>query len=152
MAGKTIIAERTIAAPRAPVFEWFSCATNWTAAPLVLSGKLAVPGQDGGWGLGARRQILVLGSWYDEEIVAYDPPARFDYQIKRSFPPLRQELGRMEFRDVQAGTHVVWTRWVTVPTVLGPVLALLAPVARWIFGHILAAGDRALTRNPQANQ
>lgn len=149
MAGKTIIAERIIAAPRATVFEWFSVASNWTTAPLVLSGKLAVPGNDGGWGLGARRQSLVLGTWYDEEIVAYDPPASFDYKIMRSVPPLRHELGRMEFHEVSGGTHVVWTRWVTVPLILAPVLALLAPVARWVFGHILAAGDRALANLPR---
>jgi hypothetical protein len=146
MAGRTIIAERTIAAPRAEVFQWFSDASNWPAARLVLSGKLAVPGQDGGWGLGARREILLVGSWYDEEIVAYDPPARYDYRIRRSVPPLRRELGRMEFQEVPVGTRVIWTRWVTVPLLLGPVLALIAPVARWVFGHILAAGDRELTR------
>ena len=148
MGGKTIIAERDIAAPRPAVFEWFSTATNWTAAPLVLSGKLAAPGRDGGWGLGARREILLLGSWFDEEIVAYDPPASFDYQIRRSVPPLRRELGRMEFHEVHAGTRVVWTRWVTVPLIFAPLLALITPVARWVFGHILAAGDRELTRTP----
>ena len=148
MAGKTIIAERTIAAPRVAVFDWFSAASNWTAAPLVLSGKLAAPGHDGGWGLGARRTIVVLGSWFDEEIVAYDPPASFDYRIRRSVPPLRRELGRMEFKEVPGGTRVVWTRWVTVPVLLAPLLALLTPVGRWVFGHILAAGDRELTRTP----
>jgi hypothetical protein len=150
MAGKTIVAERTIAAPQAEVFEWFSNATNWTASPLVMSGKLASPGQDGGWGLGARRQLVVLGTWYDEEIVAFDRSASFDYRIKRSFPPLRPELGRMEFHEVAGGTHVVWTRWVTVPVLLAPILAIAAPVGRWVFGRILVAGDRVLTRNPQA--
>jgi len=146
MVAKTIIVERTIAAPQAAVFDWFSDASNWAACPVVLSGKLAVPGKDGAWGLGARRHILLVGSWFDEEIVAFDPPITFDYRIRRSFPPLRPELGRMDFHDQDGGTHVVWTRWVTAPWFLAPLLAMGALIARWTFGRILAAGDRSLTR------
>jgi hypothetical protein len=108
---------------------------------------LVVPGEDGGWGLGARRHILLVGSWFDEEIVAFERPTAFDYRIRRSFPPLRKELGRMEFHERDGDTHVVWSRWATAPLLLAPGLAVVAFIARWTFGRILAAGDRSITRN-----
>lgn len=151
MAGRTITVERVIAAPRPAVFEWFSTATNWTAARLVLRVKLAKPGVDGGWGQGARREILCIGAWFDEEIVAHHPPSSFDYVIQRSVPPLRREGGRMEFHEVPAGTRVVWTRSATVPSILAPLLVVMALVGRLGFGHILAACDRSLSGKDRAN-
>ncbi len=83
--------ERTIAAPAERVFDWLADPANLAAAPLVLRAGYAKdsPGHEAG----ALREVVGVGTWFREEITAYDRPHSYSYLILRSFPPFNHEGG-----------------------------------------------------------
>ncbi|MEV4434442.1 SRPBCC family protein [Streptomyces sp. NPDC049555] len=142
---ETVSVRRVIAAPIAEVFDWCATTTNYTRSPFVLRARLARPGTDAPYGVGAVRLHTWLIGWFRERITAYNAPYGFDYTVDRSFPPARHELGRMTFTEVEGGTLVEWTTSFQAP--LGArATRLLAPVVAHVFGRILDAADTALAR------
>ncbi|GAA2718323.1 MULTISPECIES: SRPBCC family protein [Streptomyces] len=142
---ETVTVRRVIAAPIAEVFDWCATTTNYTRSPFVLRARLARPGTDAPYGVGAVRLHTWLIGWFRERITAYNAPYGFDYTVDRSFPPARHELGRMTFTEVANGTLVEWTTTFQAP--LGArATRLLAPVVGHVFGRILDAADAALAR------
>ncbi|MER7846834.1 SRPBCC family protein [Kitasatospora sp. NPDC096077] len=144
---ETLTVRRVIAAPIAEVFDWCATTTNYTRSPLVLRARLARPGAEAPYGVGAVREHTWAIGWFRERITAYHPPYDFDYTVDRSFPPARHELGRMTFTEVDGGTEVVWTTTFEVRLPFGAALtrALAQPVIGRTFGRILDAADTALT-------
>lgn len=106
----TVHVTRTINAPIDVVFDAY---TNHEEAfgrvPGILSAKVVKPGNTEFNGLGAVREINGGVAWFREEITAFDRPHRMDYQILKSIPPFRHDLGRVEFIDTPEGTVVNWT-------------------------------------------
>ena len=117
--------ERTIAAPVDQVFDWLADPANLAAAPLVL--KAGYAKDSPGPGAGAVREVLGLGTWFREEITAYDRPHSYSYLIVRSFPPFDHEGGTLTFTSSGAslgtssgaGTHVDWLSNYTHPARAG---------------------------------
>jgi hypothetical protein len=143
----TVTVRRTIAAPIEDVFEWLSTATNYPKSRAILRSTLATPGDDGGFGNGAVREVTALVGWFREEISAHQRPYAFDYLILQSVPPLTHRSGQMRFREVPAGTEVTWTSVFDVPLPVagGAVGRMLGPLAHAAFGSVLRAADRDLT-------
>ena len=98
--------ERTIAAPVDQVFDWLADPANLAAAPLALKAGYAKDSSE--FGAGAVRKVVGLGTWFREEITAYDRPHSYSYLIVRSFPPFNHEGGTLTFSASGDGTHVDW--------------------------------------------
>lgn len=129
------------------MFSWLSTTTNYTKSIWCVRCRLAEPGRDAPYGVGAVRVHTWLIGWFRESITAYDAPRSFDYHVDAAVPPADHELGRMTFTETAAGTHVVWTTRVRVrlPVVGGVVTRFLAgPVIRLVFARILAAAEADL--------
>ncbi|MFJ6618425.1 SRPBCC family protein [Kitasatospora sp. NPDC091335] len=144
---ETLTVRRVIAAPIEDVFDWCATTTNHTRSPLILRARLARPGADAPYGVGAVRLHTWAIGWFRERVTTYDRPYGFDYTVERSVPPSRHELGRMTFTEVAGGTEVVWTTTFQVRLPFGAALtrAVAKPVIAHTFGRILAAADAALT-------
>lgn len=109
--------ERTIAAPVEQVFDWLADPANLAAAPLVL--KAGYAKDSPGHGAGAVREVVGIGTWFREEITAYDRPGGYSYLIVRSFPPFNHEGGTLTFTGSRDGTHVDWLSNYTHPALAG---------------------------------
>jgi hypothetical protein len=109
--------ERTIAAPAEQVFDWLADPANLAAAPLALKGKWAKG--TSGPGTGAVREVIGVGTWFREELTAYDRPRSYAYLIVRSIPPFIHDGGTLTFTAAGDGTHVDWLTNYTHPTAAG---------------------------------
>jgi uncharacterized protein YndB with AHSA1/START domain len=109
--------ERTIAAPVDQVFDWLADPANLAAAPLAL--KAGYAKDSSGPGVGAARQVVGVGTWFREEITAYDRPHSYSYLIVRSFPAFNHEGGTLTFTASGDGTHVDWLSNYTHPARAG---------------------------------
>jgi uncharacterized protein YndB with AHSA1/START domain len=109
--------ERTIAAPMDQVFDWLADPANLATAPLALKAGYAKDSSRPG--AGAVREVVGLGTWFREEITAYDRPHSYSYLIVRSFPPFNHEGGTLTFTASGDGTHVDWLSHYTHPARAG---------------------------------
>ncbi|MGB8386471.1 SRPBCC family protein [Mycobacterium sp.] len=131
--------ERTIAAPVDQVFDWLADPANLATAPLALWARYAKDSP--GAGAGAVREVIGVGTWFREEITAYDRPRGYSYLIVRSFPPFDHEGGTLTFTASGDGTHVDWLTHYTHPARAGGKLmeAVSYRLLRSSFSAILAA-------------
>ncbi len=136
--------ERTIAAAPERVFDWLADPKGLTAAPLVLSARLAKGTPE--LKAGAVRIVTGTGMWFEEKYTAYDPPRSYSYLILRSVPGFVHEGGTLTFIPAGTGTHVEWVTRYTHPLWSGgkafePVSSRLL---RWSFSAILAGCAKSL--------
>jgi uncharacterized protein YndB with AHSA1/START domain len=138
--------DQTIAAPVEQVFDWLADPANLAAAPLALKAGYAKGST--GPGAGAVREVTGVGTWFREEITAYDRPRSYSYLIVRSFPPFNHEGGTLTFTASGDGTHVDWLSNYTHPVHAGGKLmeAVSYRLLRSSFLAILAACAKALER------
>jgi uncharacterized protein YndB with AHSA1/START domain len=123
--------ERTIAAPVDQVFDWLADPANLAAAPLAL--KAGYAKDSSGPGVGTVREVVGLGTWFREEITAYDRPHSYSYLIVRSFPSFKHDGGTLTFTASGNGTRVDWLTNYTHPI--------------WAGGRLLEAVTRRLLRS-----
>jgi uncharacterized protein YndB with AHSA1/START domain len=109
--------ERTIAAPPEQVFDWLADPANLAAAPLVLKGRWTK--RASGPAVGSVREVIGAGTWFREEITAYDRPRSYSYLIVRSLPPFNHEGGTLTCTPSGDGTHVDWVSSYTHPAYAG---------------------------------
>lgn len=142
---QTVTGERDYSAPIEVVFDWLANPSNYTSARGVFRGRLAAPGRDGGHGLGAIRKFVGAGSWWTEEVTAFERPNRFGYHVLRIVPPGRHHGATIELRELSGRTHVAWESTYSVPVpLIGAVLEwLFRPVARFYIRSVLDAAARA---------
>ncbi len=136
--------ERTIAASPERVFDWLADPANLAATSLVLKAGWA-KGSSGS-GAGALREVRGVGTWFREEITAYDRPRGYSYLIVRSFPPFNHEGGTLTLTPSGDGTHVDGLSSYTQPAHAGGKLmeAVSRRLLRSSFLAILAACATAL--------
>ena len=135
--------ERAIAAPPEQVFDWLADPANLAAAPLVL--KAGYTKDSAEPGAGAVRQVTGVGTWFREEITAYDRPRSYSYRIVRSVPPFNHEGGTLTFTPSGAGTHVDWLTNYTHPIARAAMMeAVSRRLLRSSFLAILDACGKAL--------
>jgi len=138
--------KRTIAAPAEQVFDWLADPVNLAAAPLVLKARYAEDSP--GPGAGAVREVTAVGTWFREEITAYDRPRSYSYLIVRSFPPFNHEGGTLTFTSSGDGTQVDRLNNYTHPAWAGGRLleAVSHPLLRSSFLAILNGCATALEK------
>jgi Polyketide cyclase / dehydrase and lipid transport len=142
--------ERTIDAPAEQVFDWLADPVNLATAPLALRGRWAKGSS--GPRAGAVREVLAVGTWFREEITAYDRPRSYSYLIVRSFPPFDHEGGTLTFTGSDGGagdgTRVDWLSNYTHPAWAGGKVleAVSYRLLRSSFRAILAACAKALEK------
>jgi uncharacterized protein YndB with AHSA1/START domain len=136
--------ERTIAAAPERVFDWLADPAGLTAAPAILRARWAKGSS--GPGVGALRQVIGLGTWFREEIRAYDRPRAYSYRIVGSFPPFDHDGGTLTFTPSGDGTRVDWLTTYTHPARAGGKIfeSVSRPLLRSSFSAILAGCAKAL--------
>ncbi|MEE6134801.1 SRPBCC family protein [Mycobacterium sp. 050128] len=136
--------ERTIAAPLEQVFDWLADPANLAAAPLALKGFWAKG--TSGPAAGALREVIGVGTYFREELTAYDRPHSYTYLIVKSIPPFKHDGGTLTFTAAGDGTHVDWLTNYTHPAAAGGKVleALSRRLLRGSFLAILNACAKAL--------
>ena len=144
----TLHVERTISASPERVFDWLADPANLTAAPLALRAGFAKGSS--GPGVGAVRQVTGVGTWFREEITAYDAPRSYSYRIVRSFPAFDHEGGTLTFSPSGDGTHVDWVTTYTHPARAGgkAMEAVSSRLLRSSFLALLGGCAKALEPRP----
>jgi uncharacterized protein YndB with AHSA1/START domain len=138
--------ERTIAAPVEQVFDWLADPAGLTAAPLALRARWAKG--SAGPGVGAVRVVTAAGTWFREEITAFDRPHSYTYLIIRAIPAFIHDGGTLTFTPSGDGTHVDWLTNYTHPAYAGGKLMekISRPMLRSSFLAILAGCAKALEK------
>ena len=107
---KTITVTHAITAPIEQVFAELTDHANYKQFPGVTDSKLLREGDINKNGLGARRLVIGGPTKIIEDIVAYDAPNSFQYQITKLTPPLFEHLlGLVELKEQEGRTIVTWT-------------------------------------------
>ena len=142
----TVQVERTIAAPIEQVFDLLTDHANYAQFPGLTHSELAREGETDANGVGALRKISAGPIRFEEEITAFERPARMDYVIREVNVSMEHEGGTMRFESTDAGTHVTWrsTFTFTTPAVGGLLGGAGAPAIRLSFARILKYADRRL--------
>lgn len=136
--------ERTIAAPPDKVFDWLAAPGSLTAAPMVLRAKWAAGTTAPS--VGALREVVAAGTWFREEITAYDAPRSYSYLIVKSIPAFDHDGGTLTFTPAGSGTHVDWVSSYTHPLRAGgrAMAALTSRLLPMSFNAVLAGCAKAL--------
>ena len=111
----------------------------------IRRSELIEPGNPPPNGRGAVRRVWVGPLRFEEEITAFEPPDRFDYQIREVRPiPFRHAGGSIRLAASGSGTHVVWTSSFEIP------IPVVGSVLDWMFSRRLARGfDQVLERSAE---
>jgi uncharacterized protein YndB with AHSA1/START domain len=135
--------ERTIAADPERVFDWLADPASLKAVPMVFTSVWVT---DPPPHAGARREVTGAGTWFREEITAYDPPRSYSYLIVRSFPVFDHEGGTLTFTPSGASTHVDWDSTYRHPAWTGGKLleAVTSRLLRSGFSSVLEGCAKAL--------
>lgn len=109
MAEQSVRFEQFFAAPREPVFAWFSQHENFgqlfpgRTRRIRASDDPAMPN-----GLGSVREVRIGLVRLEETITRYESPSCIEYQVTRGWP-VRNHLGRLRFEEVPGGTLLEYT-------------------------------------------
>jgi hypothetical protein len=128
---------------RAPIERVWGLLTDYAGyarIPQVKAARVLRPGDAHPAGVGAIREVTVLGTTFEELIVEFDAPRRLGYRIIRSRPlKFEHELGLMELSARDGGTQVEWqtTFAARVPVVGGLLTRVLGVVIQRTFNKIL---------------
>ncbi len=105
-----IVVDKILSAPIEHVFELISdhgsYAENFRG---ITKSELTREGTDEPNGLGAMRAIASGPIRFEEEIMAFERPARMDYLIRRVNAPVEHQGGSVRLEPRGDTTHVLWT-------------------------------------------
>jgi len=97
-----------VAAPRERVFDFYTDYAGWPRWAGVKEVVLRQRGDPPPNGLGAIRVVRAGGMAIEEEVTAFERPARMGYRLIAG-APIRDHGGEVRFEPDGAGTRVVWT-------------------------------------------
>lgn len=104
----TVEVERRVDAPVETVWARYSDHVGWTewaGLGRVRLGRQGEPHRDG---VGCVRIIRNMGREITEEVVAFEPPHRLEYSVRKGIP-LRDHLGEVTMTSEDGGgTLIVW--------------------------------------------
>jgi uncharacterized protein YndB with AHSA1/START domain len=120
-----------VAAPPARVFALYTDHVGWEKWAGVKEVVLRQKGDPPPNGLGAIRVIRARGMAIEEEVTAFQPPARMAYRLVAG-APVRDHEGVVTFEPDGGGTRVTWT------VRFRP----LVPGTGWLLRRVLEGGLR----------
>lgn len=100
--------ERTVAAPPQTVFEVLTDHRAYADFTPMRRAELEVEGEPPPNGVGAIRVLTALGPPLREEVIGYEPPARFSYRLL-SGAPVRDHVGSVTLEPEGEGTQMSYT-------------------------------------------
>jgi uncharacterized protein YndB with AHSA1/START domain len=140
----------------APVERVWAALTDYASyarLPKVESARVLQQGRGDPAGVGAVREVRLLGSTFVEEITRFEAPRLLGYQILRSAPlPIEHRGGEMELVPRGEGTEVRWTTTfrVAVPLVGGLIGKVTRAITQNAFNDVLLWLKDELEREAQA--
>ena len=99
--------ERTTTAPPETVWRWLADASSWSQWTRLSRTVLEREGDPAPDGVGAIRKFSRAGGSSREEVVAFDPPHHFAYEL-RSGLPIRNYRSDVTLTATGSGTHITW--------------------------------------------
>jgi Polyketide cyclase / dehydrase and lipid transport len=99
---------RTTSAPIEAVFDRLTDHANYKNMSPLRSSELLRPGSPEPNGVGAVRRMGLIGPMQTEEIILFERPTRFGYQL-RSGLPVRDHVGTVELAQTEAGTDITYS-------------------------------------------
>jgi uncharacterized protein YndB with AHSA1/START domain len=115
--------------------------TDWAKVGTVTLEREGMPAPNG---VGCVRVISAGGTRSYEEVLAFEPPHRMTYTLRKGTAPLRDHLGEVIFTPEGAGTRVTWRcRFESRIPGLGPIMRfgisrLFATILRRLAAQSLA--------------
>jgi uncharacterized protein YndB with AHSA1/START domain len=134
---------RRIAAPPQTVFDVLTEHHLYAAITPMRKSVLEREGDPPPNGVGAIRVLTSAGPPLREEVIAFQPPARFSYKLL-SGAPLRDHVGTVELSADGDGTQMVYAvRTVpTLPLVGGAVIAVVKQAIKALIKGISTESER----------
>ena len=109
MSQQVVKFEQFFAAPRGAVFAYFA---DHVKFGRIWGGRFTrvQDGQDPlePNGLGSVREVRAKGFVFEETIVKFEKPSLIEYRVTKG-GPIKNHLGRIEFREVEGGSKVSYT-------------------------------------------
>jgi hypothetical protein len=140
-----------IRAPLADVFEALSDHERFFRGHGIRRCVVTTPGKTERNGLGAVREIDVVGLQFREEVVRFERPTRFDYVVRsvtrgKRRLPMEHEIGWLELSERAGVTEVLWRSRFTmkVPLIGGLLERAMKPRTEKAFGALLKQAKREL--------
>jgi uncharacterized protein YndB with AHSA1/START domain len=134
---RQIHVEKRLDAPPEAVFEILADHGRYDRFDGIRRAEVVKPGDPAPNGLGAVRRIWIGPLRFQEEITAYEPPARLDYLIvDLRGVPFRHEGGSIRLSPSGGGTDVLWTSSFEIP------IPLVGSALDWAFKQRLERGFR----------
>jgi uncharacterized protein YndB with AHSA1/START domain len=113
---RSIRVERRLDAPPEAVFAIISDHARYDRFDGIRRAELHQQGSPDPNGVGAVRWIWIGPLRFQEEVTAFEPPARLDYLITDvKGLPFRHEGGSIRLEPDGAGTHALWTSVFEIP-------------------------------------
>jgi uncharacterized protein YndB with AHSA1/START domain len=143
---RTAHVQRTIPAPIEDVFEAISDHEGYSRFRIIQRSELLREGKEERNGLGALRRVTSRPLHFEEEVTAFERPARMDYLIRKVNAPFAHEGGTMLLTETPAGTQVDWksTFAFTIPVVGGLLTRAMIPIVNIGFASALRDVERLL--------
>jgi uncharacterized protein YndB with AHSA1/START domain len=112
---RSIHVTRTIPASPEEVFDVLADHASYDRFRGIQRSELLKSGDPPPNGLGALRRIKAWPATFEEEITAFERPARLDYLIIRIKLPFEHHGGSIRLSPEDGGTHVDWRSSYTIP-------------------------------------
>src|SRR5689334_19995770 len=106
---RTIRVKRSLRVSAEKVFDVIADHEGYTRLEGIKKSKLVKTGATERNGVGAVREIVAGGAWFQEEITTFERPKKLGYKIIKSKPPMDHEGGLVEITPTADGCDVVWT-------------------------------------------
>jgi uncharacterized protein YndB with AHSA1/START domain len=133
---RTVQVTRSIPAPAAAVFDLLADHANYDRFRGIRGSELLNEGEPAPNGVGAMRRVQTGPLRFEEEITAYERPARLDYLIVKINAPYQHDGGTIRLTERSGWTLVEWTSSFRVPT------PLLGGIQERLWAYRLARGFR----------
>jgi uncharacterized protein YndB with AHSA1/START domain len=135
--------ERQVAAPVETVFEVLTDHRRYAAITPMRKSVLEREGEPAPNGVGAIRVLAAVGPPLREQVIAYEPPTRFSYELL-SGAPVRDHVGTVELTPRDGGTRVVYAVHTTptLPLGGGAVIAVVKQGIKALLSGIVKESER----------